>query len=167
MSRILLIQSWGFSSLAFTRSCYRQSLRVHLLEVGNGKSHWRRYSSCLAGGEGIRREEIGAPEGIRLVRNYVSPVRAQAVVIMNDMRLLWLAQNRSTFEPVCQLLMPSAETLQFVSSKRNQIELATRVGFDVLPTAYVSSPSDCRSIPFEHYPMVVRPDRKSGPISPL
>jgi hypothetical protein len=167
MSGILLIGTWGVPSLAFTRSCHRQSLRVYLLEVGVRKSRWRRYSSCLAGGEGIRREEIGTPQGIRLIRDYASAVGAQAVVTMDDLRLLWLAQNRNTFEPDCQLLMPSADTLQFVSSKRNQIDLATRVGFDVLPTVYISGPSDCRKIPVEHYPIVVRPDRKSGPVSPF
>lgn len=167
MSRIVLIGTWCPSYLTFTRSCYRQGFRVYLLKVGNGESHWWRYSSCLAGGEGIRREEIGTPEGIRLIRNYVSAMGAQAVVTVDDMRLLWLAQNRSAFEPGCQLLMPSAETLQFVSSKRNQIELATRVGFDVLPTIYLSVPSDCRDIPAERYPLVVRPDRKRGPVTPF
>jgi hypothetical protein len=63
--------------------------------------------------------------------------------------------------------MPSAETLQFVSSKSNQNELATRVGFDVLPTIYISGLADCRIIPVELYPVVIRPDRKSGPRSPF
>jgi predicted ATP-grasp superfamily ATP-dependent carboligase len=160
VSSILLVGIWGPTSLAFVRSCHRQGLRVYLLEVGDGSSVWRRYSSCLTGGDRIGPEKIGTPEGIRLIRDYVSLVGAQAVVTADDVRMLWLAQNRVSFEPACRLLIPAAETLEFVSSKRNQIELATRVGFNVLPTFYLSTSSNCRNIPSELYPMVVRPDCK-------
>ncbi len=57
-----------------------------------------------------------------------------------------------------RLLLNSAATMNMLESKIQQIDLAQRAGFDVLPTAVVSVPGSQLSTDF---PVVLRPDRAS------
>ncbi len=160
MKRIVLHGSWCWPFLAFARSCQRQNVRVYLLESRQPRCRWRRYSSCLAGGAALPAEAIDTPGGVTMVRKYAASVKADGLVSLNNARMVRLARNRSLFEPGCKLLMPSAEVLRWVSSKGNQIELAGRVGFDVLPTTHLAKASDCGNVLPDRYPVVLRPDRK-------
>ncbi|MDF1553834.1 MAG: hypothetical protein P1P84_12260 [Deferrisomatales bacterium] len=166
MSSIVLLGAWRPPALAVARSCHRQGVPVYLLEVGARRCRWRLYSSALAGGAALQGEDIGTPRGVETVRAYADAVGAEALVAMDDTRLVWLAQNRGALGARCRLLAPPAETLDLVSSKCNQIAAAREVGFDVLPTVYLPAASG-QQIPEMQYPLVLRPDRKTGPRSPF
>jgi len=85
-------------------------------------------------------------------------VEADALFTLWDPYLFWLAENRSVFEPACKVMAPSLESLGLLASKQSQIDLALRVGFDVLPTWYLWAPEDYRKIPQCHFPVALRPD---------
>lgn len=97
---------------------------------------------------------------IRAIRDYSVAVKAQGIVLCDEERLLWLAQNQEQLEGACKLLVSPLETLNFLYSKRCQIQLAAQVGFRVLPTAYVLGRSDVDRIPASLYPVIIRPDDK-------
>ncbi len=162
MKRIVLLGVWCWPFLAFGRSCRRENVRVYLLEVGGTGNRWQSYSSCLAGGAAIPPGRLGTPEGIKIIRQYTASINAHGLVSEKNDRLVWLARNRSVFEPLCRLLMPPFEVLRWTGSKSNQIELAVKVGFEVLPSTYLLKTSDCLGVPADRYPVVLRPDRRAG-----
>ena len=157
---VMLGPWWGPPYLAFSRSCANRGFAVHLLDVGSQPHPWKRYSSCLAGGGWIAASKIGTPEGIAAIHEFVRSVEADALFTLWDPYLFWLAENRSVFEPACKVMVPPLESLGLLASKQSQIDLALRVGFDVLPTWYLWAPEDYRKIPQCHYPVALRPDQR-------
>jgi len=160
MKRILLLGDWNWPFLAVARSCRRRGIGVYLLGSSRSGRRWRRYSSSLDGARTMPRAAFGTREGLHMALRHVRELQASALVAVDDPLLLWLALNRPEFEPGCRLLMPHAEVLRWAASKRNQTELATEIGFDVLPTVYLSRPADARNLPLHLYPLVLRPDRQ-------
>lgn len=69
---------------------------------------------------------------------------------------LWNAADR--WPDRVRLLLNSAATMNMLESKIEQIDLAQRAGFDVLPTTVLSAPASNLSADF---PLVLRPDRAS------
>ncbi len=163
---VMLGPWWVPAYLTFSRSCVARGFAVHLLDVGSQPRPWKRYSSCLAGGGWIAASKIGTPEGIASVHEYVRSVEGDALFTFWDRDLIWLGENRSVFEPTCKVMVPPPESLRLLASKQNQIDLALRVGFDVLPTWYLWAPEDYRKIPQCHYPVVVRPDNNIDAVWP-
>lgn len=158
---VMLGPWWGPPYLAFSRSCANRGFAVHLLDVGldvGSQPHsWKRYSSCLAGGGWLAASKIGTLEGIAAVHEFVRSVEADALFTLWTPNLFWLAENRSVFEPACKVMVPPLESLDLLASKQSQIDLALRVGFDVLPTWYLWAPEDYRKIPQCHYPVALHP----------
>ena len=115
---------------------------------------------CVAGSRAMPPRAVGTPGGIRIARDYAASIGANGLVSVKNEVSSWLARNRSVFEPECRLLMPPAEVLDRLASKRRQLELAAKVGFDALPTAIVEKSSDCRRVPDAMFPVVLRPDRR-------
>ena len=164
MTRILLVGSWDPPFLTVARSCARQGAKAYFLELGARRCLWRWYTSCLAGGSATEAE---GEQVIDAIRDYAAAVRAQGIVSCDEPRLLWLAQRRERLERECKLLAPSLETLNFLYSKRCQIQLAAKVGFRLLPTVYVLSHDDVGCVPANLYPVIVRPDDKWKLTSPF
>lgn len=162
MTRVLLVGDWNWPFLAVARTCRGQGIRAYLLDSGRAERRWRRYSSCLDGGRTMDHAKFGTENGILAVRGHASELKADAVVAVDDPVLLWLARHRREFEPGCRLLMPRAEVLWWAGSKRNQTELAAEIGFDVLPTRYLSGQAGVGDVPANLYPLVLRPDRQPG-----
>ncbi len=71
--------------------------------------------------------------------------------------MLWLAEQRHRFEPEVRLLAATDACLRRLQSKKDQIELARRAGFQVLPTWFLLSPTDSATIPLDQYPVCLRP----------
>ena len=159
---IVMLGPWEPAFLAFSRSCAARGFAVHLLDVGSQPHPWKRYSSCLAGGGRLAASKIGTPEGVAAVHDFVRSVEADVLIGYSDSEQFWLARNRSVFEPACKVMVPPVGSLELLASKRSQINLASRVGFDVLPTWYLWAPEDYRKIPQCHYPVALRPDQPTA-----
>ena len=134
-------------------------ISVFLLEPHTGPVEARHYSSSLAGASAIHPDFIGTAQGLKVVVDLVKSVSARALLANDDKILLWLARNRAAFEPGCAVLASSAESLQRLFDKRNQIELAKKSGFTVLPTWLIESVGDVHQIAVEHFPVCIRPSR--------
>lgn len=62
------------------------------------------------------------------------------------------------------MVAASVECLRWLRSKRHQIELARELGFQVLPTWFLSSGADAESIAEADYPLVLRPDTPAATV---
>jgi hypothetical protein len=164
MTNVLLVGPWAPSALAFTRSMQRQGIRVYLLQPS-----WSRDSprSCpaIAGSLALPEGLVETAEGIDFISRYVHEVGASALVATLDRELIWLAAHRDRFEPSCQVLASSPESLVRILSKRHQLELARSAGISVLPTYVLARMEDADAIPTSAFPLVLRPDRHAD-VSP-
>jgi hypothetical protein len=164
MTNILLVGPWAPSALAFTRSMRRQGIRVYVLQI-SGPRETPRSCPTLAGSLTLPEGLLETAEGIHLISRYAHAVGASALVATLDRELIWLAAHRDRFEPACQVLAPSPESLIRILSKRHQLELARSVGISVLPTHVLASAEDADAIPTSAFPLVLRPDRQAD-VSP-
>src|SRR4051794_14516004 len=102
-----MLGPWDPAFLAFSRSCAARGFAVHLLDAGSQPHPWKRYSSCLAGGGRLATSKIGTPEGVAAAHDFVRSVEADALIGSTvDSEQLWLARNRSVFEPACKVMVP-------------------------------------------------------------
>lgn len=159
LRNVLLLGRFGPPLLTFARSCARAGVRPFLLEIGPGgdapSPRWLcRY---LAGVSRLDPSIVGTGEGLERVRQVAAKVQAEALVAGSDAHILWLARERAAFEPECRLLAPPAELLEGILSKEVQIQLAKKVGLEVLPTFLLHSEADARAIPRGSYPLCLRP----------
>jgi hypothetical protein len=164
MTNVLLVGPWAPSALAFTRSMHRQGIRVYLLQA-SGQGDTPRSCPTLTGSLTLPEGLVETEEGIDLISRYAHEVGASALVATVDRELIWLATHRDRFEPSCQVLAPSPESLVGILSKRHQLDLAKNAGMSVLPTHLLASVEDADAIPTSHFPLVLRPDRQ-GDVSP-
>lgn len=101
--------------------------------------------------------QVGTAEGMSIVKSFADKVKADAIVSDDDWTLLCLARNRTRFEPACKVLAPDANLLERLWDKSYQVRLATRSGFDVLPTYTLKTAEDVAALPDDTFPAVVRP----------
>lgn len=161
-SRIVAFGNFGPPLLAFSRSCADLGVEVYLLETTDKRPRWSKFSSALAGMETVSPTVVGRPEGIEAVKDYVRTTKADGLISVSDSNLLWLSIHRSEFEPDCKLLCPPYECLARIASKKYQIEIAKKAGFELLPTWYLKETADCDRIPENGFPVCVRPSDPTG-----
>jgi hypothetical protein len=164
-SPVLLLGGWNPAFLTIARSCAAARIPVHFVAVGGLAAPYQALSACLDGGGSLAFDEVGTPQGIQSILEIVERTGARGIIPVWDRQIQWLAENRARFEPHCQVMTASAECLQRLRSKRRQIELAREIGFQLLPTWYLSNAAEADAIAESDYPLVLRPDEPSA-ISP-
>ena len=95
--------------------------------------------------------------GISVISDFIQETNAQALLALWEPHMLWLAANRDLLPEGCKLLMSSKETLQAIQSKHDQLPVARRSGFSILPTWELFQKSDVCRIDPAAYPVCVRP----------
>jgi hypothetical protein len=133
------------------------------MDTGPTRFLRKTYSSCVAGAAPISRDVLGTPEGLRAVRDYAASAGAHGLVAGRNEVCEWLARGKAFFDFGCKLLMPPADVLRWVGSKCRQLGLATKVGFDALPTTFLENENDCSRLTADRFPVALRPDcRRTG-----
>jgi hypothetical protein len=159
MASVLLVGPWSPSSLAFARSLQRQGIGVYLLQA-TAQHHTARSLSALRGSTTIPAGLVGTREGINRIKRYAAEIDASALVATVDGELVWLGAHRREFEPACQVLVQTSESLFRLQSKRYQLDLARSAGLSVLPTYLLRQLADADQIPASDFPLALRPDRQ-------
>jgi hypothetical protein len=128
---------------------------IVVLGIGSGRpSVW---SNAVSFAELMRPDDVGTTAGISVVNGFIQRTKAQALLALWEPHMLWLAANRDLLQQSCKLLMSSKESLQAIQSKRDQLSIARRGGFRVLPTWELFQKSDVRRIDPGAYPVCLRP----------
>ncbi len=159
---ILLFGHWGPAFLAFARSCRQLGVRAHFVDSTGTPTRWWRLSSCLDGGTSVSKDVVGTPQGIAALKGYVSRTGACGIIALSDSHLFWLAANREQFEPNCLVMVPELQCLNFLASKKKQIGLAKKAGFQLLNTWYMCNPGSFNQVPVSEFPIALRPDNASA-----
>ena len=120
------------------------------------------WSSAVRSAAYVPLEDVGTPAGIAILCEFIQRTKAEALLAFWDPEMLWLAANEDSLPRGCKLLMSSKEALQGVQSKHDQLQLAERCGFSVLPTWQLSRQEDASGIDPAAYPVCLRPSAPSG-----
>ncbi|MGA3118049.1 MAG: hypothetical protein ABSF90_26915 [Syntrophobacteraceae bacterium] len=158
MTRVLILAHCGPGILTVARSCRRQGVELHLLHVSRGKNRCR---SCSVGATDVAifsPDLIGTPPGIDTLAKHAARIGATALIAFCDNELVWLAEHRQAFEPSCKVLVQSSVSLSQLLSKCYQLEIARKVGFQVLPTFLLVEAGDADRVPDSAFPLVLRPN---------
>ena len=160
--RIVLVAGFGPPSLAAIRSWGRLGCQVALLVVSRKPPRFCA-SRFLHEKRFMSRDLLYTEEGLTRINQFVADFRADAVTAITEHIAQWLGQNGDRLPGGTTLLCPPPATLDQLSSKRRQTEVASEVGFDVLPTYYLDKCSDTHNnvLP-EHFPLALRPATERG-----
>ncbi len=155
ISTIAVFGEFGPPILTAARSFHDAGIEVVALGIGAGKpSVW---SNAVSRAALMRPDDLGTPAGISVISDFVQETNAQALLALWEPHMSWLVANRNSLPEECKLLMSSEETLRAIQSKHDQLPVARRSGFSILPTWELFQKSDvCRIDPAE-YPVCLRP----------
>ena len=117
----------------------------------------RLWSKAVAFAACMRREDAGTPVGLAVITDFLEKTGAQALLAFWDPQIAWLASGKHSLPGFCRLIASSAESLQAVRSKREQLQIAQRAAFNVLPTWQLFNHRQMDSIDPAAYPVCVRP----------
>jgi predicted ATP-grasp superfamily ATP-dependent carboligase len=155
ISTIALYGEFGPPILTAARSFRDAGIEVVVLGIGGGEpSVW---SNAVRLAALMRPEDVGTPEGISVISKFIQQTNAQALLALWDPHMLWLAANRNLLPQCCKLAMSRRETFEAIQSKRDQLKIARRCGFDVLPTWELFQKGDVGRIDPAAYPVCLRP----------
>lgn len=97
-------------------------------------------------------------EGLLIVAEFLRKFRASGITCVNDRIAYWLNEQRDLLPPGIAVWLPSNDTIKNLLPKKNRIEAARKVGFNVLPTYFVGRvDKDFGSISPKHFPLCLRP----------
>ena len=152
---IALLGAFGPPIVTAARSLREAGFKVVVLSTAYGiPSLW---SNAVCAAECIRPEDLGTPAGLAVINDFIRRTDAQALLPFWDTQMLWLAANQSSLPRGCKLLSSSHEALEMVLSKDDQLRVAERCGFRLLPTWKLSSQQDLAIIDPAAYPVCLRP----------
>src|SRR5262249_40094691 len=129
LKSIVLVGKCSLTLLTFARSCRRHGIAPYLVEVTDDTPQLRSFSAAIGGGIAVSSEALRSTAGIEIIRNFADTVKASALVPDCSINVREMAAQRSTFEPACRVLAPSAEALAIEDDKLRQIALARECGF--------------------------------------
>ena len=116
-------------------------------------------SKYLSDSVALPSEQLYTPEGIKLINDFLIRFCATGITCISETVACWINDNRGTLPPEVAVWLPSNRTIKDLTSKLNQIEVARKVGFDVLPTYLINeNPETSNRIPKSHFPLCLRPD---------
>jgi hypothetical protein len=115
------------------------------------------WSNAISAAECIQPEILGTSSGLAIINDFIRRTNSQALLPFWDAQMLWLSANQSSLPRACKLLASSRQALEMVLSKHDQLRIAERCGFNLLPTWELSSPEDIGRIDPSAYPVCLRP----------
>jgi hypothetical protein len=154
---VVLFGAFGPPLITFQRSCKAQGISSHWLEVSSQQAAGNNHRMSPTLRAFIPPRKVETPEGLEIIRKFVNLVGAQAIIAVSESHLLWLIRNRHIFDGKCTVLASSERSLTFLASKKRQLELASQVGFELLPTWYLFGDEDSAQIPANQFPVCIRP----------
>ncbi len=155
IATVALFGAFGPPLLSAARSFRDTGMEVVVLGIGSGApSAW---SNAISFAACMRVEDVGTPAGVAAIGDFLQRTKAQALLPFWDPEMLWLAANEDSLPSGCKLLSSSGLALQRVLAKHDQLHIARRCGFKILPTWELSRHEDVSGIDPGAYPVCLRP----------
>lgn len=155
--RPVILSGFGPPSLACIRSWGRKGLPVGMICIRSREETIPR-SKYLKEWIDLRSDKLYTSDGLQTIYEFARRFRASGIVCIAEDVACWLNDHREKFLPDVSLWFSSTEAIQALLSKQKQIEIAQKVGFDLLPTHLLDKVAKINEgIPDEHFPLCLRP----------
>ncbi|MGC2398272.1 MAG: hypothetical protein WA510_00750 [Acidobacteriaceae bacterium] len=155
ISKVALFGEFGPPLLAAARSFRDAGIEVVVL--GLGKDTPLDWSNAISFAATMPHEQVGTPSGLAYISDFLERTKAQALLPFWDPEMLWLAEHQHLLPAGCKLLSSSKQALERVHSKNDQLEIAGRSGFRILPTWKLLSKGDITAVDPGAFPVCLRP----------
>ena len=143
--------------LACMRSWGRNGHRVGFIHFDDGGSRWIA-SKYLNQYTSVPLRMMGKTDGITGIKDFLETFDADILSCVDDNMMCWLDDHKSVFEPDVSLALPPLDMVKQILSKTYQNQIASDVGFQVLPEFIISPENKSSiSIPSTYFPICLRP----------
>ena len=153
---IVFIGQFGPPSLACIRSWGRLDLKVAGIFFVSRKNGIKPVSRYLVDSICIPKKQLFTDKGFKAIRKFLFAINAGAISCVNERVGLWLLENRNNLPSGVEIYFPSKMATENLLCKKYQLELAEKVGFNLLCTKLVSQKDNANTLKFE-YPVCLRP----------
>jgi hypothetical protein len=155
--RPVILGQFGPPTLACIRSWGMQGFPVGMVCIVSKKEP-APASKYLSDFVALPSEKLYTPDGIKLINDFLIKFCATGITCVAETVACWINDNRGVLPPQVAVWLPPNRTIEDLTSKLNQIEVARKVGFNVLPTYLVDRNLEAvRHIPMDHFPLCLRP----------
>jgi hypothetical protein len=159
--RPVILGAFGPPTLACLRSWGRQGWQPGLIAVQTIGERPPR-STYLGAACSLPREALFTAAGVKIIADFLESYEATGLMCIDEKITVWLNTHRLRFPSRLQWWIPPTATVNRVLSKIDQIETASKVGFDLLPTYYFTPGDALPSIPAGHFPLCLRPSQPNS-----
>ncbi|MFX0195815.1 MAG: hypothetical protein ACFFCW_06815 [Candidatus Hodarchaeota archaeon] len=156
--RPVIVSAFSPPALACIRSWGKQKFQVGMVCIGSGKEAMPD-STYLAKHVMLPPQQLHTTNGIQVIDKFLREFRATGIICIDEKIACWFNSNRHRFPPGVDIWLPHNDVIRDMISKRKQIEVAHKVGFQVLPTYLIDRNGlGINKVLTDHYPLCLRPD---------
>ena len=131
--RPVILGQFGPPTLACIRSWGTQGLPVGMVCIGSKKEPLPA-SKYLTDFVTLPSDKLYTPDGIEIIQEFLIRFGATGITCVAESIACWLNDHRQMFPDDVAVWLPTNKTIKDLISKQKQIEIARKVGFEVLPT---------------------------------
>lgn len=159
--RPVIIGDFGPPTLACIRSWGKQGYPVGMICI---RSEWEGYpdSKYLSDATTLTSKHLYTDKGIKTISQFLRKFRATGIICISESMACWLNDNRRELPKKVAVWLPPNDIIKDLLSKEKQVEIARKVGFNVLPTYLIKNLQSFNSIPRRHFPLCLRPGNPGG-----
>jgi hypothetical protein len=115
-------------------------------------------SKYLSGFTTIAPAKLYSSSGVQIISDFLKQFRASGIVCVAERIASWINGQRQMLPAEVALWIPPNQVIHSLISKQKQVEVAHKVGLNVLPTYFVEKElQTINEIPEEHFPLCLRP----------
>jgi predicted ATP-grasp superfamily ATP-dependent carboligase len=156
--RPVILSGFGPPSLACIRSWGRKGYPVGMVWIGSKKEP-PPDSKYLKDFVTLPSDKLNTPDGIQIIKEFLIRFRATGITCVAESVACWLNDHRQMFPDEVAIWLPTNKTIKDLISKQKQIEIARKIGFNVLPTYLIDKNLETiDQILKNHFPLCLRPD---------
>jgi predicted ATP-grasp superfamily ATP-dependent carboligase len=156
--RPVIVGGFGPPTLACVRSWGTQGLPVGMVCIVSKKEP-PPGSSFLTDFVALPAGKLYTPDGIQIIKEFLIRFRATGITCIAESVACWLNDHRQMFPDEVAIWLPTNKTIKDLISKQKQIEIARKVGLNVLFTYFIDKNLETIDhIAKDHFPLCLRPD---------
>ena len=159
--RPVIIGSFGPPTLACIRSWGKQGYPVGMICI-RSESEVHPSSKYLTDSTTLSSKLLNTDKGIETISQFLKKFRATGIICISESMACWLNDNRRELPEKVAVWLPPNDIIKDLLSKEKQVEIARKVGFNILPTYLIKNLQSFNSITRKHFPLCLRPDNPGG-----
>lgn len=157
--RPVIIGRFGPPILACIRSWGRQGYPVGFICVVSDSGS-KPVSKYLTDSTLLEQKNLYANKGLQIINNFLQNFQATGIIAIDEKISIWLNDIAGDLPDNIRIWSSSNETMEKILSKKNQVEIAQKAGFQVLPTYFIDKGfENTNEFQSMEFPLCLRPSQ--------